>query len=65
MRSKAQQAFGEEQEKDMMIPLCIDDYNKHMGVLILLINCAVTMTSSSFPGAPGGLCSSGNMTLWL
>ena len=29
------------------------------------VNCGVTMTSSSFPGAPGGLCSSGHMTLWL
>ena len=28
---KARQAFGMEQEKDMMIPLCIDDYNQHIG----------------------------------
>ena len=28
---KAREAFGEEQEMDMMIPLCIDDYNRHMG----------------------------------
>ena len=28
-------------------------------------NCGVAMTSSSFPGAPGGLSSSGHMTLWL
>ena len=29
--TNAKKAFGEEQEKDMMIPLCIDDYNQHMG----------------------------------
>ena len=28
---KARQAFGEEQEKDMMILPCIDNYNRHMG----------------------------------
>ena len=25
---KARQAFSEEQEKELMIPLCIDDYNR-------------------------------------
>jgi len=28
---KAQEAFGNLQEKEMMIPLCIDDYNHNMG----------------------------------
>ena len=28
---KARRAFDEEQEKDMVIALCINDYNRHMG----------------------------------
>ena len=28
---KAQEAFGDLQEKQLMIPLCIDDYNHNMG----------------------------------